>query len=139
MGWTCEVSGCKRTNRAYRVATLCRTHYRRKTAGEADWDRPIRDKRPAGAGYKHGSGYVLVYDRDRGRAVLEHRMVMESLLDRELLSHENVHHKNGDRSDNRPENLELWTRGQPAGQRVDDLLDFVVTNYADLLRKRLGP
>lgn len=31
-----------------------------------------------------------------------------------------VHHRNGDRLDNRPENLELWSRWQPSGQRVQD-------------------
>lgn len=47
---------------------------------------------------------------------------MEQKLGRHLLPGENVHHLNGVRDDNRPENLELWVTAQPAGQRPEDLV-----------------
>jgi hypothetical protein len=58
----------------------------------------------------------------KGQYVFEHIIVMEQLLGRYLLPEESVHHRNGVRDDNRPENLELWTRPQPAGIRVSDAI-----------------
>lgn len=51
---------------------------------------------------------------------------MESVLGRALLPFENVHHKNGVRNDNRPENLELWVTKQPKGQRPEELVEYAV-------------
>ena len=43
----------------------------------------------------------------KGQYVFEHILVMERILGRYLLPTESVHHRNGVRDDNRPENLEL--------------------------------
>jgi hypothetical protein len=52
---------------------------------------------------------------------------MASVLGRPLLPEEEVHHRNRQRNDNRPENLELWARGrQPPGARVSDLIEEAV-------------
>lgn len=71
----------------------------------------------------HKDGYVLIkVDRGRGKYggrdwMKYHRYLMEKYIGRKLKSFENVHHINGNRSDNRMENLELWITKQPKGQR----------------------
>ena len=73
-------------------------------------------------------GYACWSWRRDGKLIFvpEHRIVMERALGRELYADENVHHRNGLRADNRPENLELWSTSQPCGQRVEDKLAWAV-------------
>lgn len=114
---------------------LCDGHYQRTLHGNGDLSSRISKKRRPGEGGRwiDNHGYViLTLPEQDGRRVSEQRYVMEQKLGRRLLPGENVHHVNGVKTDNRPENLELWVSYQPAGQRVDDLLawaDEVIARY----------
>ena len=62
-------------------------------------------------------------------------LVLARALGRPLTPDESVHHRNGHRTDNRLANLELWSRYQPSGQRVEDLLAWAY----ELLRRYDAP
>jgi hypothetical protein len=62
---------------------------------------------------------------------------MEEKLGRPLQKGEEVHHLNADRADNRPENLELWTRSQPAGGRVTDKIEWATALLSQYAPERL--
>jgi hypothetical protein len=88
---------------------------------------------------RHKAGYIVIRVPDHPRAVktpyvFEHILVMESLLGRYLRPEETVHHRNGVKDDNHPENLELWTRPQPSGIRVADAVTWaheILARYGD--------
>lgn len=91
-----------------------------------EWKCPIGSIRDAGGGYKiikvpvGTPGAKRKYGSDGNQWMFEHRYVMQVQLGRPLGPRENVHHINGKRDDNRPENLELWKRSQPSGIRSSD-------------------
>jgi len=74
------------------------------------------------------NGYTFVWCPDHPRShqnrVREHILIMEEFLGRQMFRHEEVHHINGIRDDNRIENLELWSTSQPAGTRVIDKIEW---------------
>ena len=96
-------------------------------------DQPRR--RPIGHRKIDSCGYVNV--KTPVGVQQEHRLVMEEMLGRKLAPGETVHHRNGIRHDNRPENLELWF-SQPAGQRVDDLIAYLTKHHRETLESVLN-
>ena len=95
--------------------------------------RMTRENNPL---WKGGEGFVtkrgyreIKHGVNRGK--LEHRVIYEQHYGIQLLPHQNIHHINGDKLDNRIENLELWDTSQPSGQRVEDKIKY----YFELVEK----
>lgn len=118
----CKCDGCGRVAIS---KGFCHAHWERvKVNGDPQAHIPLREYVKGGGRTFLCNGYLNRWDSKKKKTVFDHRAVMEEFLGRPLYGNENVHHKNGNRSDNRIENLELWTKFQPPGQRITDLMDW---------------
>ncbi|AOZ63750.1 HNH endonuclease [Rhodococcus phage Weasels2] len=131
----CDFEGC---DKPHRSKGYCNSHVAQLNRG-----KPLtKINEKINVGFRRQDGYIALFKPDHPESsksghIMEHRYVMSEHLGRPLKKCENVHHINGVRDDNRIENLELWVRPQPNGQRVDDLLDWVIENYNSELQERL--
>lgn len=114
----CEKGFITRWARQVCCSKVCARTLNAKINGPGNWKGGVN---------KHPSGYLKALAKghpaaDANGYVMQHRLVMEQMLGRKLDVKERVHHKNGIRSDNRPENLELWNvdHKDPPGVRTID-------------------
>jgi hypothetical protein len=117
----CTIGDCTKPHQA---KGMCQMHYRRNYL----YGNPEIVKN---TGVKEDRyGYVQVRTEsgngNKGKYTYEHRLVMAQMIGRPLVKGETVHHKNGIKNDNRPENLELWSEAQPYGQRVEDKVAYAI-------------
>lgn len=118
----CSVDNCDRKHYA---KGYCESHYGKyKRHADPQWKKPQAKGCVTKSGYRMITTPRWLRGYYKSKSIAEHRVVMMEHLGRPLTKEETVHHINGDKLDNRIENLELWSSYHQPGQRVEDLLRF---------------
>ena len=120
--WTNFIKECGKTPRYPEIGIQARLNSIKARKGKTGGNNK-------GGRFIDKDGYVQLWKPDHPNCksagyLHEHRFIMAEHLGRPLYKHENVHHINGNRADNKIENLELWSTTQPSGQRVSDKIKW---------------
>lgn len=125
---------CSMCDKPHVAKGFCQLHYTRFYRTGNPHKEPKKER------WVTRDGHINIYRPDHPNAqkngqIREHRYIMSEHLERPLFESEQVHHKNGNRTDNRIENLELMlVNFHPPGQRVKDLVEYankILERYED--------
>ena len=106
--------------------------------GKPSWNKDKRrpeitgDKHPMWKGgfWRTIDGYKIIENNTEtnGKKIIEHKVILEEKIGRKLKSNEVTHHVNGDKEDNRAENLVVMTRSEHMIEHMDDIRGGVKYN-----------
>lgn len=146
---TCEVCGKSFEMKPSQALAWTGKFCSHECQGRSRWQRPLDRMHNGKPALLNHGGYVKVWEptHPHGRSgwVLEHRLVAEREIGRYLVTEEQVHHVNGDKQDNQPENLEIMLAGDHASltgyaraQKQREERDAIM-NELEAYRRLYGP